>query len=71
MNPIYKFLSSLPTNGYVTAIGAIGLIIYGIGGLLTNNLDWQAGSTAILGGISALGLGNKLEKLKAFVATQQ
>jgi len=64
MNPIYKLLQSLPTNGWVTAIGAIGLIMYGVGGIITGNLDVDTATPFILGGLATLGLGNKLEKLK-------
>lgn len=64
MNPIYKILQVLPTNGWTTAIGAIGLLAYGIGGLITNNLEPEIAYAAILTGWTALGLGSKLEKLR-------
>lgn len=64
MNPVYKIISSLPTNGWTTAIGAVGLIAFGVGGLVTNKIDSQTSIEAILAGLTALGLGNKLEKMK-------
>lgn len=62
MNPIYKLLQALPTNGWTTVIGAVGAIMYGVGGLITGNLDVQIAVPLILGGLTALGLGSKIEK---------
>lgn len=64
MNPIYKLLQSLPSNGWTTAIGAVGLLAFGVGGLITGKIDAQTGVACITGGLTALGLGSKLEKLK-------
>lgn len=61
---IYKLLQALPTNGFTTAIGALGLILFGIGGLVTGKLDSETAIAAILAGWTALGLGNKLDKAK-------
>lgn len=63
MNAVYKLLQSMPTNGYTTAIGAAGLILFGIGGLITGKLGPEEGMGYILAGFTALGLGNKLEKM--------
>ncbi len=63
---IYSLLQKLPTNGYMTAIGGIGGILYGIGGIITGQMDQQLAFAAILAGWTALGIGNKFDKfLKA------
>jgi len=64
MNPIYKILQSMPTNGWTTVIAGVGSIMYGIGGLITGNLQVDIALPLILGGLGALGLGSKLEKSK-------
>ena len=61
-NPIYKFLQSLPTNGWTTAIGGVGGILYGIGGIITGQLDLELAIPIILAGWTALGLGSKIDK---------
>lgn len=63
MNAVYKLLQSLPTNGYTTAIGAIGLIMFGIGGLITGKVPPEEATGYVLAGVTALGLGNKFEKM--------
>ena len=63
-NPIYKFLQSLPTNGWTTAIGGICAILYGLGGIGSGQLELEVGIGFIIGGWTALGLGSKLEKMK-------
>ncbi len=59
---IYSLLQKLPTNGYTTAIGGIGLLMWGIGGIITGKVDQEVAIPAILAGIAALGLGNKADK---------
>lgn len=76
MNPIFKLLQSLPTNGWTTAIGGVGLVLLGGGSLATavfspegaaevcanGTIDPTLALGLITGGLATLGLGNKLEK---------
>ena len=64
MNPIFKLLQSLPTNGWTTAIAGIGAILYGVGGLIIGQIEVEMATGFILGGLATLGIGNKLEKSK-------
>ena len=61
-NPIFQLLQSLPTNGWTTAIGGLGLLFFGIGGLLTGKIEADIAFTNIMLGLSALGLGSKIDK---------
>ena len=61
-NPVYKFLQSLPTNGYTTAIGGIASLGYGIFGLISGQLDLEVALGFIIGGWTALGVGSKFDK---------
>ena len=61
-NPIYTLLQSLPTNGWTTAIGGIGSLLFGIGGLLTGKLDAEIAIGFIIAGWTTLGIGSKLDK---------
>jgi hypothetical protein len=67
---VYALLQALPTNGYTTAIGAIGLVLYAIGGLVTGHVDQASAVQDILLGLAALGIGNKLEKQTAAIQAQ-
>ena len=67
---VYALLQALPTNGYTTAIGALGLILYAIGGLVTGHVDQASAVQDILLGLTGLGLGNKLEKQIAALQAQ-
>lgn len=77
MNPIYKLLQSLPTNGWTTAIGGIGLVLFGGGGFIASLFQPEATASACTGGfnpemslsliaagVAALGIGSKMEKGK-------
>ncbi len=67
-NPIYKFLQSLPTNGYTTAIGAVASIGYGIFGLASGQVDLDIAIGFIIAGWTALGIGSKQDKISKAVS---
>ncbi len=49
-------------NGYKTLIGAIGLILFGIGGTITGMLDGAIAIQVILEGLVGLGISHKVLK---------
>jgi hypothetical protein len=53
---VQTFLNMLPGNGWKTVIGAVGLILFGLGGLVTGKLDTGTAVGFILGGWTALGI---------------
>lgn len=63
MNPIFRLLQSSIFNGWVTVIGAIAMITFGVSGLIIGQLDVDAAIALITGGITALGLGSKGDKM--------
>lgn len=63
MNPVYRILQKSIFNGWTTVIGAVMAILYGISGYLTGHVDSSTAFVSISGGITALGLGSKGEKI--------
>lgn len=49
-------------NGYKTLIGAVGLLLFGIGGTITGMLDGAIAIQVILEGLIGLGLSHKVLK---------
>lgn len=66
-NPIFALMRKLPTNGWVTAFGGLLSVMFGVSGLLTQKLDPQTAFGFMIGGLTALGLGNKLEGVKTLL----
>lgn len=65
MNPIFKLLQALPTNGWTTAISGIASVLFGVSGLVLGQLEMEQGVTFIVGGLGILGIGSKIEKMKS------
>ena len=58
-----ELLDKLPLNGYKTLISGVLLIIFGVTGYLTGNLEAFIAMGYITGGLSILGIGHKIDKV--------
>ncbi len=75
-NPIFKLIQSLPINGWTTALGGLGLLLVGAGSFavsmfapdalanacVNGSIDPQMSIGIMAAGLTALGIGNKLDK---------
>ncbi len=68
---IKQLLDMLPFDGAKGVIGAVALILYGIGGLITGKVDQQTSVQCILAGWTALGVLHKQMKIAQTVSVTQ
>ena len=62
---IKKLLDLLPFDGAKSLIGAVALMLFGIGGLITGKVEQGTAIECILAGFTALGLSHGQKKIQA------